>query len=305
MNQTNICIHALAATVLLLTGCTTYSLQDAAALGEVAALQQALDNGADKNARDDALGWAVANNRTECVRLLLARGADPDSRALPWAAHYGNIECVRLLLDKGADINARSSDGWTALISAAAEGHATCVQLLLERGAETRVVGTPAGPSYHGGGTAAEWALKQGHPEIPPLIESAERERTRQREEPLIAALPKARLLDLLVVADSSANMASKSNDAIIVAKARDLPGILHDGTSAELTALCVRLEQTILGLNHASEVAKDKAQQAAANGDPQQLDELRGLSICYRERIEILKPILAALKEEIANRNR
>jgi hypothetical protein len=32
---------------------------------------------------------------------------------------------------------------------------------------------------------------------------------------------------------------------------------------------------------------------------------ELRGLAISYRERIELLKPILTALKEEIANRNR
>ena len=54
------------------------------------------------------------------------------------------------------------------------------------------------------------------------------------------------------------------------------------------------------------SEMPKDRAQQATAtNGDARQIDELRGLAICYHERIELLKPILAALKEEIANRGR
>jgi hypothetical protein len=79
-----------------------------------------------------------------------------------------------------------------------------------------------------------------------------------------------------------------------------------------------VKIEQTILDLNHECEVAKDRAQQAAANPEASSsrgrgqsgarglsVDELRDLSISYRERIELLKPIAAALKEEIANRNR
>jgi hypothetical protein len=72
------------------------------------------------------------------------------------------------------------------------------------------------------------------------------------------------------------------------------------------LTALTVKIEQAILDLNHASEVANDKAQQAAAAGQgAQQIDELRGQAISCRERIELLKPIAVAFKEEIANRNR
>ena len=68
-----------------------------------------------------------------------------------------------------------------------------------------------------------------------------------------------------------------------------------------------MRIEQTILDLNHECEVAKDQAQQsvAGATANPSSIDELRGLAICYRERIELLKPIAAALKEEIANRGR
>ena len=113
-------------------------------------------------------------------------------------------------------------------------------------------------------------------------------------------------LLELLVSSDTTVSSALARNRAIITAKNRDLPALLKNKETAGLTDLVTRFEQTILDLNHESEVAKDKAQQAAtSNGDPQQLDKWRGLSICFRERIELMKPILAALKEEIANRGR
>jgi tetratricopeptide (TPR) repeat protein len=98
----------------------------------------------------------------------------------------------------------------------------------------------------------------------------------------------------------------SEKTEAIVAAKRQQLPGILRDRKTDELSVLAVKIEQTILDLNHESEVAKDHAQQVTAtNGDPKQSDELRGLSISYRERIELLKPIAAAIKDEIANRNR
>lgn len=113
-------------------------------------------------------------------------------------------------------------------------------------------------------------------------------------------------LVELLVSVDNTVSSARARNRALIAAKNRDLSVLLKEKETAGLAELVTRVEQTILDLNHESEVAKDKAQQAAAtNGDPQQLDEWRGLSISYRERIELLKPILAALKEEIANRGR
>ena len=282
-------IYALAATVLLLTGCATTTpsspLLHAAEKGDVATLRQLLDHGADINAPSS---W--------------------ERTPLMGAALSDHLACMKLLLDRGADINATSSYGYTALIWAVQYGSAECVKLLLDRGAKIDQRSRQTGGLE--ARTTLEWAQKSGRPEIVALIESAEqsaeRERTRQLEEPLIAALPHASLPELLVAADSSVNLAGERNHAIIAARTRDLPGLLHDGKSADLTALCVRIEQTILDLNHASEVAKDKAQQAAAtNGDARQIDELRGLSISYRERIELLKPILTAIKDEIANRNR
>ena len=120
------------------------------------------------------------------------------------------------------------------------------------------------------------------------------------------AAFQQAALTDLMVSADRTVETARARNRAIIAAKNQQLPAMLRDRKTDELAAFVVKLEQTILDLNHESEVAKDRAQQAMANnGNSGQIEELRGLTISYRERIELLKPILAALKEEIANRNR
>lgn len=116
------------------------------------------------------------------------------------------------------------------------------------------------------------------------------------------AALP-----ELLASADKTVATARARNRAIIAAKTAQFPAILSGWKTEQLSALAVRIEQSILDLNHECEVAKDKAQQAVANAaaDSEDLDELRGLAICYRERIELLKPILAALKDEAANRGR
>jgi hypothetical protein len=127
-----------------------------------------------------------------------------------------------------------------------------------------------------------------------------------------VEALQEARLPDLLVAADTSVDLARARNRAIVAAKNQQLPAILRDRKIEELSALVVKIEQTILDLNHEAEVAKDNAQQAVANPDGPSgrgpglsAEKSRDLSISYRERIELLKPIAAAIKEEIANRSR
>jgi hypothetical protein len=120
------------------------------------------------------------------------------------------------------------------------------------------------------------------------------------------AAFQTASLADLLVASDEFVGVARERNRALIAAKNQQLEKILREMKTDGLSALVTKMEQTILDLDHESEVAKDRAQQAtAANGDPRHIEELRGLTISYRERIELLKPVVAALKEEIANRNR
>jgi len=131
---------------------------------------------------------------------------------------------------------------------------------------------------------------------------------TRQKQEQVerveAEQFTNANLTDLLVSSDKHVPLARSRNRAIVAAKIQQLPALVHDLKTEELTALVVKIEQTILDLNHECEVAKDQAQQSIANGNTQ-LEETRGLAIFYRERIELLKPILTALKEEISNRNR
>jgi len=121
-----------------------------------------------------------------------------------------------------------------------------------------------------------------------------------------LAMLNQATLPDLLAGSDQRVDVARARNNAIVAAKTLQLPKILSDWKTAELTALIVRIEQTILTLSHECELAKDQAQVAVADGRPSgSMEKWRDLALSYRERVELLKPIVAAIKEEIANRNR
>lgn len=113
-----------------------------------------------------------------------------------------------------------------------------------------------------------------------------------------------ATLPELLASFDKTEPLARARNRAIVAAKIQQLPSLVRDLKTDELTAIVVKIEQTILDLNHECEIAKDQSQQSVAD-DNAQLEKTRGLAICYRERIELLKPILAALKDETSNRNR
>ncbi len=119
-------------------------------------------------------------------------------------------------------------------------------------------------------------------------------------------AFQKATLSELIVSSDRSVGLARERNRYLIAAKNAQLPAMLRDWKTDQLAAFVVKLEQAILDLNHESEVAKDRAEQSAASGGASPwVDEQRGLAISYRERIELLKPILAAVKDEISNRSR
>ena len=78
---------------------------------------------------------AVQRRDANRVRLLLARGVDPNadrSHALCVAAADGSAQLLRLLLDAGADVGARRG---LPLVLAVDGGHLDSARLLLERGA--------------------------------------------------------------------------------------------------------------------------------------------------------------------------
>ncbi|HZN35069.1 MAG TPA: ankyrin repeat domain-containing protein, partial [Pirellulaceae bacterium] len=89
-----------------------------------------------------ALSSAAARGPAEAVKLLLARGADPNAPSriagytpLMWASYsdYQSDNAVKLLLDKGADRGGKGADGQTPL-SLARKFGATPIVALLEQG---------------------------------------------------------------------------------------------------------------------------------------------------------------------------
>jgi ankyrin repeat protein len=128
---------------------------EAAAFGRTDRLREALDgNPAQANAFGDdgfqPLGLACFFGHVEAARLLLNRGADPNTlarnehiQAAPLhsaAASEGKdaetrYELCELLLDRGADPNLEQGGGFTALAAARQNGDERLERLLLDRGA--------------------------------------------------------------------------------------------------------------------------------------------------------------------------
>jgi len=140
--------------------------------GDVAAVKDLLDRGADVNATyvgsventepptsddrpdrstpllyaadlslDRKHDMALVQSHIEVMKLLIAHGADVNIRdhdgktALMNVVGWGDADIVETLLDRGADVNARWN-GWTALMEAAGQGDPSVVKTLLDRGAD-------------------------------------------------------------------------------------------------------------------------------------------------------------------------
>jgi ankyrin repeat protein len=117
------------------------ALITAAQTGDVAALRAHLDEhphlidalgGGFQKAT--ALHLAVLHNQHAAIRLLIARGANLDSRDFPdnaaplhFAAVRGDLETVRLLVEAGADIEGRGDDYEVGVL-----GWATCFRTVRE-----------------------------------------------------------------------------------------------------------------------------------------------------------------------------
>ena len=95
-----------------------------------------------------ALMWAaMENSNPEVVKVLLAGGADANAKsedgwtALIAAAGFNTPEVVKVLLAGGADVNAKSEGGVTALMAAAWKNpNPAVVKMLLVGGADIRAV---------------------------------------------------------------------------------------------------------------------------------------------------------------------
>lgn len=108
-----------------------------------------LDRSANVNAQDNegktALYHQVSRGEKEMVELLIARGANTNTKTvdgetpLEVIAHgvwKNSKEIAELLISKGADVNARDKTKRTPLYSAAFEGQKDLVELLIAKGAD-------------------------------------------------------------------------------------------------------------------------------------------------------------------------
>lgn len=126
-----------------------------------------LSKGADPNTQVNENGVSVLAglcyvNQSECVRLLLAHGGDPNrgrGESMETPLHHAlaggaDLEVIRLLIDYGADVNAKTlpgvdsfnfygstpTRGETPIHRAAAFASLEIVQLLLQAGANRAVL---------------------------------------------------------------------------------------------------------------------------------------------------------------------
>ena len=136
-------------TQLLLASSATLdpaALATAALSGNLEQVRLLLAKGADPNAGgkghtlNEAVRGCTRHDNTEVVRALLDAGADPrqhgDDNYTP--LHRANLcppAVTRLLLEHGADVNASSINGWTAIMGAAFDGNIEIVRMLIAAGA--------------------------------------------------------------------------------------------------------------------------------------------------------------------------
>ena len=126
-----------------------YQLLRAARKGDKQELLRLLAEGVDVNIADNAghtaLMEACQYHHTQCVELLLSRGADVSrTTSLGWSAVKfaaldgdANLPCLKLLLDSKPDLETRSEGGLygnTALHNAAESGYPGVVEALLTAG---------------------------------------------------------------------------------------------------------------------------------------------------------------------------
>ena len=122
-----------------------HEILDAAEAGDVPRIQSLLDEGANVDSVSDGrFPWtplmkAAWRGRTEAVRLLLERGADPDHedldciRAITVAASASHWDVVRLLVEHGADLTSSDVASKTVLDYARETGPPAIVRWLEER----------------------------------------------------------------------------------------------------------------------------------------------------------------------------
>lgn len=167
------CYVGAAEVAPLLRGDRPYDACEAAALGDLAALNEALDRDADLVSRRSSDGWTPLHlagffGRDNCAAFLIDNGAPLDAlstnaiRNTPLHAALAgatNPTLVRRLILAGADVEARGESGIQPLHLAASRGNDALCDLLISRGADPQA-------AMEDGTTPAKLATQRGFPEL-------------------------------------------------------------------------------------------------------------------------------------------
>jgi ankyrin repeat protein len=151
---------------------------EACALGETAVVERMLDQDPSllhSRSPDGfpAAGLPIFFRHPELARKLIERGADVNAHAenaqrvapVHAAAAVCDHETMRLLLAKGANPNARQQMDYTPMHGAASRGDVEMARILLAAGAEPL-------PRASDGATPADVAVKYGHPDFAKWLSS-------------------------------------------------------------------------------------------------------------------------------------
>lgn len=163
------------------------ALTEAAADGDVKAIEELLAAGVDVNMKVEgdgsALIAAAKNGQISTMKFLLTRGAsvnmgvEGDGNPLIAAAASGHTAGVTLLLEQGADIEAVVDGDENALIRAAENGRLEIVKLLVGRGANVnasvRVESNFNGQPRVEDRTPLSMAQRGGHAAVVAFLQSA------------------------------------------------------------------------------------------------------------------------------------
>lgn len=126
--------------------------------GHVSVVRALIEVGADVNLGTESYGETPLMASVHSVAMARYFGGNE--------AETRQMKVVCLLIKAGADVNAKTTDGWTALMAAANVGSLEAIELLLAAGADVN-------SKHKNEDTALSRAKAAGHHEIVQLLREA------------------------------------------------------------------------------------------------------------------------------------